>query len=69
MVCLASHVSAIDSGISQTIQNASKLSMSKVLEQGKTEIKVSVQKEQGKRNSFDLWEKTDFSVHKFAIFL
>ena len=69
MVCLASHVSAIDSGISQTIQNASKLSMSKVLEQGKTEMKVSVEKEQGKRNSFDLWEKTDFSVRKFAIFL
>lgn len=60
MVCLASHVSAIDSGISQTIQNASKLSMGKVLEQGKTEMKVSVEKEQGKRNSFDLWEKNGF---------
>lgn len=69
MVCLASHVSAIDSGISQTIQNASKLSMSKVLEQGKTEIKVSVEKEQGKRNSFDLREITDYSIRKFAIFL
>ena len=45
MVCLASDVSAVDCGISHTIQNASKLSMNKVLEQGKTEMK---------RNSMDL---------------
>ena len=51
MVCLVSHVSAIDCGISHTIQNASKLSMSKVLEQGKTEMK---------RNSIDLWKKNKF---------
>ena len=61
MVCLASDVSAVDCGISHTIQNASKLSMNKVLEQGKTEMK---------RNSMDLWKKKpNFLVRKFVIFL
>ena len=60
LICLASRVSLIDSGMSHTIQSASKLSMSKAFEKGKTEMGISVEKEQGKRNSIDLWKKNGF---------
>ena len=72
LICLASRVSPIDSGLSHTIHSTSKLSMSKIFEQGKTEMSISVEKEQGKRNSIDLWKKNgcfssqlcDFSLEK-----
>ena len=65
--CLASSVSPIDSGISQSIQQSSKLTMTKVLEKnGRTEMTVSTEKEQGKRNSTDLWEKMGFLARKFV---
>ena len=60
LICLASRVSPIDSGLSHTIHSTSKLSMSKVFEQGKTELSISVEKEQGKRNSIDLWKKNGY---------
>ena len=60
LICLASRVSPIDSGMSHTIQSASKLSMSKAFEKGKTEMSISVETEQGKRNSIDLWKKNGF---------
>ena len=47
LICLASRVSPIDSGMSHTIQSASKLTGEK-------------KKEQGKRNSIDLWKKNGF---------
>ena len=56
--CLASSVLPIDSGISSAIQQSSKLTMTKVLEKnGRTEMSISTEKEQGKRNSIDLWGK------------
>lgn len=65
--CLASSVSPIDSGISQSIQQSSKLTMTKVLEKnGRTEMTVSTEKEQGKRNSTDLWKKMVFLARKFV---
>ena len=41
--------------------------MTKVLEKnGRTEMTVSTEKEQGKRNSTDLWEKMVFLARKFV---
>ena len=51
---LAPSVSPIDSGISNSIQQSSKLAMTKVLENnGRTEMTISTEKKQGKRNSTD----------------
>ena len=43
--------------------------MTKVLENGRTEITISVEKEQGKNDSIDLWKKNGFPVRKFLISL
>ena len=56
-----SSVSPIDSGISDTIQQSLKLTMTKVLEKnGRTEMTISTEKEQGKRNSTALFKNNGF---------
>ena len=65
-------VSAIDYGISNAVQQPSKLSMTKLLENGRMETTISAEREPQKRNSTDLWKKNgffslqicDFSIEK-----
>ena len=45
----APSVASIDSGISNAVRESSKLSMTKVLENGKTKIAISAEKEPGKK--------------------
>ena len=60
-LCLAPSVLPINSGIPSAIQQSSKLTMTKVLEKnGRTEMSISTEKEQGKRNSIDLFFKNGF---------
>ena len=64
---LASSVSPIDSDVSQSIQQSSKLTMTKDPEKDvRTEVSISTEKEQGKRNSTDLFLKNGFSARKFV---
>ena len=56
LIFLVCRMSPIDSDISRTIQSA----LSKVFDQGKTEINISVEKEQGKRSSCYLWKKNGY---------
>ena len=53
-------VSAIDSRISNAVQQSSKLSMTKVLKNGRMETTVSAEREPQKENSTDLWKKNVF---------
>ena len=54
-------VSAIDSGISSAVHDCSKLSMSKVLHNGRIETTITAEKATDlKRNSTDLWQKNGF---------
>lgn len=65
---------SIDSGISSSIENSSKLSMTKVIENvsTRTELAISAEKESGKKNRIHLFEKNgffglqvcDFSIEK-----
>ena len=65
---------SIDSGISENIKQSSKLTMTKVIENSncRTELAVTANMEQGKKNSTDLWKKNgcfgsqacDFSIEK-----
>ena len=65
-------VSAIDSGISSAVRDSSKLSMTKVLHNGRMETTITAEKDNGKRNSTALWNKNgyfssqvcDFSLEK-----
>lgn len=47
----APSVASIDSGISNAVRESSKLSMTKVLENGKTKIAISAEKEPGKKTA------------------
>ena len=58
-------MSPIDSDISHTIQSA----LSKVFDKGKTQINISVEKEQGKRKSFYLWKKNGYFNSQVCDFL
>ena len=70
-LCVAP-VSAIDSGILNAVQQSSKLSMTKVLKNGRMETTISAEKEPQKKNSTNLWKKDgffssqvcDFSIEK-----
>ena len=70
-LCVAP-ASAIDSGILNTVQQSSKLSMTKVLENVRMETTISAEREPQKKNSPDLWKKNgffssqvcDFSIEK-----
>ena len=55
-LCVAP-VSAIDSEISNAVQQSSKLSMTKVLKNDRMETTVSAERELQKENSTDLWKK------------
>ena len=67
--CLASSVLPIDSGISSAIHQSLKLTMIKVLERnGRTEMSISTEKEQGKRNSIGLWKKNGFFSSQISDF-
>ena len=65
-------VSAIDSRISSAVRDSSKLSMTKVLHDGRMETTITAEKDNGKRNSTELWNKNgyfssqvcDFSLEK-----
>ena len=65
-------VSAIDSGISSAVRDSSKLSMTKVLHNGRMETTITAEKDNGKRNRTALWNKNgyfssqvcDFSLEK-----
>ena len=65
LIFLISRVSPIDSDISHTIQSA----LSKVFDQGKTQINIFVEKEQGKRKSFYLWKKNWYFNSQVCDFL
>ena len=71
--CLGSpvSVSAIDSGISSAVHDCSKLSMTKVLHNGRIETTITAEKATDlKRNSTDLWQKKMvFLGVKLATFL
>lgn len=47
----APSVASIDSGISNAVRESSKLSMTKVLENGKTKIAISAERERGKKTA------------------
>ena len=53
-------VSEIDSGISNVVQQSSKLSETTVLENGGMETTISAEREPQKKKSTDLWKKNDF---------
>ena len=68
-------VSAIDFGISNAVQQSLKLSMTKVLKNGRMGTTISSEREPQKKNSNDLWKKSvffslqvcDFSIEKAKI--
>ena len=70
-MCVAP-VFAIDSGISNAVQQSSKLPMTKVLENGRMETTISAKREPQIKNSTNLWMKNgffssqvcDFSIEK-----
>ena len=70
-MCVAP-VSAIDSGISNAVQQSLKLSVTKVLKNGRMETTISAEREPQRKNSTDLWRKNgffssqvcDFSIQK-----
>ena len=67
--CCVAPVSAIDSGISHAVQQSAKLSMTKVLENHRTETVISVDKEPHKGIVQICGERIVFSARKFAISL
>ena len=67
-VCVAP-VSAIDSGISNAVQQSSKLSMTKVLQNGRMETAILLKGNRGKRIALIYGGKMVFSVRKSVISL
>lgn len=65
----APSVGSIDSSISNAVGESSKLSMTKVLENGKTEIAISAEKEPGKKTALIYGRIMVISVSKFVISL
>ena len=61
-VFILAHSVSIDSGISDTIQQSSRLTMTKVIENsnGRTELAVIADKKQGEKNSTDLWKQNGY---------
>ena len=57
---IAPSVSFVDSCISNAARESAKLPMTKVLENDRTEMTISAEKKQGKKNSIDLWKKNGF---------
>ena len=69
--CLDSHVSvsAIDPGISSAVRDSSKLSMTKVFNDGRMETTITAEKDTGfKRNSRELWAKDGFFTSQVCDF-
>ena len=73
-VCFAQNKTSIDSSISENIKNSAKMTMTKVIEdsRGRSEIKVTVDKDQERKNSETLWvnychfcfQACDFPIEK-----
>ena len=61
-------VSAIDSILSSAVCDSSKLSMTKVLHDGRMETMINAEKGNGKRNSTDLWSKIGYSSSQVCDF-
>ena len=61
-------VSAIDSVISSAVRDSSKLSLTKVLHDGRMETTITAEKDNEKRNSTDLWSKNGYSSSKVCDF-